>query len=257
MSRSADEQALGRSTVDAVAGPEPPSESLTRNKIPLGKRLWFRATCALVPVIAIVLIVSTVNQASPRPLAPSSSVAHSSSDTSAGSVAAGNAAAGTRNAGGNAAAGTSTASASGGSPVSTGANGTAAGSGSGPSAGNPSGSAAGSPWAAAHAQLLADLRTDATNLDADVANQELPSLSGDCVRLREDLQTAQGVPQVPSTSDNALWSQALGDFSQAIAQCPNGPDDRDLSKVSEAAQASSSAETTLTTMLSQIGGKSG
>jgi hypothetical protein len=84
----------------------------------------------------------------------------------------------------------------------------------------------------------------------------LPSLSGDCVQLQADLQTAEGVPPVPSPSDDALWSQALGDFAQAIAQCPSGPDARDASKTAEAAQASSSGETSLAALLSQISGKS-
>jgi hypothetical protein len=247
MKRAGDEQAPGQSSVHPVAVAEPPGEGQRNHKVPLGKRLWFRAACALVPVITILVIVSTVNGTSPRPLAPSSTVARSGPGTTAGSVAAGSA-------------GGSTSTASGGSPASTrtnGTNGTSAGSSTGASGGgNTSDAEAGSPWAVEHSQLLGVLRTDATNLDADVANQELASLSGDCARLQEDLQVAQGMPQVPSSSDDALWSEALGDFSQAIAECPNGLDGRDLSKISEVAQATSSGETTLTAMLSQINGKS-
>jgi hypothetical protein len=201
-------------------------------------------------VIAIVLIVTNVNEATPRPLAPSRSVARSAASTSAGSVAARAARAAPAVAG----------TASGGSPASTGIAGTSAGSGSGigsgASGGGQSDPGAGSPWAAAHAQLLGKLRTDATNLDADDANQEIASLPGDCAQLQGDLQIAQGVPQVPSQSDDVLWSAALGDFSQAIAECPNGLDGGDVSKIAEAALASSSGESTLTAMLSQISGKS-
>jgi hypothetical protein len=99
------------------------------------------------------------------------------------------------------------------------------------------------------------LRADVTNLDADATNLELSSLTGDCARLQEDLRAAQSATQVPSSAADTLWAAALGDFAQAITECPTGPNDHDVSKISEAAQTTSSGEITLTAMLSEIKGK--
>jgi hypothetical protein len=207
-------------------------------------RLWFRAACALIPFLAIFLVFVTVNQTSSKPLASSAAATHPVSETPTSS-------------GGAPGIPASTSSTSDEPPVSTAASAPASAIGSpGTRAGGASGdSADAAAWVTAHSGLFGELRADVTNVDADAANQEISSLPGDCGHLQQD-QVAQRTPQVPNAFDEALWGHALGDFAQAISECPSGSAaPNDVSTISEASQNTSSGELALMAMLSEISGK--
>ncbi len=207
--------------------------------------MWFRAACAVVPFVAIFLVFVAVNHTSSRPPASSTIVTtHPVPVTPTGS-------------GGAHDTPSSTTRTSHEPPVSTTASDTPSGGTDGAPSGDQGASADAVAWVAAHSELFGELRADATNMDADAANQEFPSLPGDCAHLQQDLQIAQGTPQVPNAFDEALWGQALGDFAQAISECPSGSAEHsDVSTTSEASQNTSSGELALMTMLSDINGSS-
>ena len=218
------------------------------------RRLWFRAACAIVPFVVILLVLVTVTQTSSKPTASSAGATHSVPGTSVSSGGAHGTPAST----------SVTSHDSSDAPQAPAASSTASGPSSGSAA--PSASAGGAAsdsagiavWVSAHSELLGELRVDVTNMDADVANQEFPSLPGDCARLQQDLQSAQSVPQVPNAFDQALWGQALGDFAQAISECPSGSAvHNDVSVISEASQNTSSGELVLMTMLGETKDRGG
>lgn len=223
-----------------MTGPASPPAP-TKDARPGRNRVWFRAACAVVPFVAIFLVFVAVNHTTSGP--PASSTIVTTHPVPVRPTGSGGA--------------HGTPSSTGGTahepPVSTTASDAPGGSTDGAPSGDQGASADAAAWVAAHSELFGELRADATNMDADAANQDFPSLPGDCVHLQQDLQIAQGTPPVPNAFDEALWGQALGDFAQAISECPNGSAlHNDVSTTSESSQNTSSGESALMTMLGDI-----
>jgi hypothetical protein len=211
------------------------------NRKPLTRQLWFRAACALAPLVAIVLVVSTANHTSPRSSATSATPARTVQSTSAPSTSTTSV--------GAAGFGTATTIAPPGPPTSRTRSIASATASSGDDSSNPAGASA---WGTAHSELLGELRTDVVNVAADATNGELPSLQGDCTRLQTDVQIAQTISPVPDPSGESLWNQALDDFGQAAPQCVTAAQDHNVSEIAEAAAATSSGGTALATLANQV-----
>lgn len=210
---------------------------------PLTRRLWFRASCAVVPFLAILFVASTVTKSNQR-------VSTSTTPTSATSTTISKAPSArlprtTPTTPSVTVSSARTVAAASGPPATPSSASPAPGSSGSGSPGSWTNAAGVSAWISTHGQLLGQLRNDVVNVGADTTNGELSSLPGDCAHLEADAQAAQSVPPAPDPLAASLWSQALADFTQASGECTDGLDEHDPSAIAETGAAASSGGSTL------------